>query len=119
MSANNKLNKSDFDLFDNPMTRAAAQSLKPEDIARYKHLGESMYKDINFETSLVSNPEEPSDEALLYIELSLNSGEHPSFLKEAEVNLLQSVYGEKWYEKWGYIEKDLTEISTFPVRKID
>ena len=116
MSTNESF-KNSLDLFDNPMTRAASQALKKEDIERYKNLGESMYKDINFETSTVSNSEKPSDEALLYIELSLNSGEHPSFLKEAEIDLLFSVYGEKWYERWGYTERDLKEIVTFHVTK--
>lgn len=103
----NKKGTNDFDIFDNPMVRAAEKALTKEDLDRYKRLGESMFKGIDFATSEVDNPME---EALAYIEVGLRSGLHPTFLDENEINLLISSYGDKWYQRFGYTEEDLKTI---------
>jgi len=40
----------------------------------------------------------------------LKSGLHPSMLDENEKILLKEALGDKWYEKYGYVEQDLTMI---------
>ena len=51
-------------------------------------------------------------EAVAYIETSLRSGLHPSMLEDNEKALLKETYGNEWYHRWGYIEKDLDDIVT-------
>jgi len=100
-------------LWDNPMTRSAMKSMSPEELQRYKDIGESMYGDVDFEASKVlNNLPPPMAEAVAYVNESLKSGMHPSMLEENEVALLTDVYGEKWYEKWNYVEDDLKDIVT-------
>lgn len=110
--ANNKDYKED-NLFDNNMVRNAMKSMSPDDLLRYKEFGEAMYADIDFEAAKVlKNLPPPMEEALAYVEEGLKSGLHPSMLDEDELALLTEAYGDKWYNKWGYTKKDLTEIVT-------
>ena len=101
------------DLFDNPMVRSALSAMTPEQIEKYKHIGEEMYGGIDFEHSQVlSSMPPPMAEALAYVVESLKSGLHPTDLDEDEINLLKEGYGEEWYKKWGYSEGDLEYIIT-------
>lgn len=98
-------------LWDNPMTRSAMKEMSPEELQRYKDIGQSMYGDIDFEASKVlNNIPPPMAEAVAYVEESLKSGLHPSMLEENEVTLLVDVRGDNWYEKWGYTEDNWKEI---------
>jgi len=98
-------------LWDNDMVNAAISSMSKEDIEKYKKIGESMYKNIDFETSKICQ-ESFMDDAVAYISESIKSGLHPSMLTKDEVNVLETVYGNEWYKKWGYVEGDLKEIVT-------
>jgi len=103
----------DQDLFDNAMTRAALAALSPEEKERYKDIGERMYGHMNFEDAgMLANPGAKMTEALACVEAQIRSGLHPSDLAANEKALLADAYGEKWYEKWGFVVDDLEEIVT-------
>jgi hypothetical protein len=103
-----------FDLFDNPMTRAAAEALSEQDKEKYKRIGESLYGTVDFENGEnMDNIPLPMADAVAYLEAQLKSGLHPSMLESNEKTLLENVYGKEWYTKWGYVAGDLTEIITF------
>ena len=109
-------NYNQYDLFNNPMVEAARQSMTPEMLENYKRLGESMYKDIDFENGTI---EIAIDESLKKLDHTIRSGLHPSMLSEDEKKLLSEELGEKWYEKYGYVEGDLNDIVTIKVDKGD
>jgi hypothetical protein len=104
------------DLFDNPMVNSAKEALTPEMLERYKAMGEEMYNTIDFVNSEGHSETAPSAmfEAVEFILDSLRSGQHISTLEDNEKNILENVYGKKWYKKFGYKKRDLTEIVTFP-----
>lgn len=99
------------DLFNNPMVEKAIKALSPEELERYKKIGEEMYGSVHFEDSkILNNIPAPMAEAVAYVIESIKSGLHPSDLEENEKILLEDVYGKEWYKKYGYCEKDLTEM---------
>ena len=102
----------DYNLFNNPMINQAKKALSEEDKQRYKEWGEAVFEDIDYETASVTTYPPPMLNALVYIEESLKSGQHPSTLTEDEKNLLKEMRGEEWYVLWGYVEDDLTDIIT-------
>ncbi len=103
--------KGDIDLFNNPMVQSAKKAMKEEDLQRYKEWGEAVFTDdIDYETASVTKYPPPMLDALAYVENAIKSGQHPSTLSEDEKNLLSEMKGKEWYVKWGYEEKDLTEI---------
>jgi hypothetical protein len=97
------------DLFDNPMINAAKQSMSPEIIEKYKELGKSMYKDLDFVNGTIENS---IQDALKNIEEAILSGLHPSMLTDNEKAVLESEKGKEWYEKFGYVKEDLYDIIT-------
>jgi hypothetical protein len=107
-------------LWNNDMVKSAMEAMSKSDRDKYAKMGESFYKDVDYETSTIidnTNVIPPfMKDAVLYIEESIKSGLHPSMMTLDETELLKSVYGTKWYEKYGYVEGDLTEIITV-VRK--
>ena len=103
----------ELDLFDNPMVRAARAAMSQDQLDKYKEIGEALYS-IDFENCTVDTDfDSLLTDAVQYIEMTLKSGLHPSMLSDDDKNVLKEVFGEKWYEKYGYVEKDLTEIYTF------
>lgn len=106
-------NTSTNSLWDNNMVNAARKAMSKEELLRYEKIGESIFKDINFETSSISNNEDPLlSDAVAYITEGLKSGLHPSMLDSNEINVLENFYGKEWYKSWGYKKEDLTEIVT-------
>jgi hypothetical protein len=106
-------NSSGYDVFNNPMVTAAINALSPEDLDKYRKIGEQMYGTIDFEGAhALNNMPAPMGEAVAYVLESLKSGLHPSMLDEDEKALLLDTLGDKWWEKYGYVEGDLTEIVT-------
>lgn len=102
-------------LFNNPMITSAKKAMAKKDLDHYQKLGESMYKDINFETSSVNNLPQPMIDAAIYVESMIKSGMHPSLLDENDKNAMLEVYGEEWYKKYGYLKEDLNEIVTLKI----
>jgi len=98
----------DTDLFDNPMIKAAQAALTSEQKEEYAKLGKKFYETTDFETNKVlNNMPDPMVDSLLQLTVQLRSGLHPVDLTSEDIELLKSGYGDKWYEKWGFEEKDL------------
>ena len=80
------------------------QNLPEEDQVAYKKSGEYMY---SYDYENAGNPETKMNESAAYIIEGIKSGLRPSDLDESELAVMKSVYGEKWYVKYGYSsEKD-------------
>ena len=100
-------------LFNNPMIDSALKALSPEDLERYKAIGESMYGTVDFQDSkILNNTPAPMYEAAAYLKELLKSGLHPSMMDSDEKRLMIELFGEEWYTEWGYDEADLTDIVT-------
>ena len=82
------------DLWNNP----AKDLLTDEQKEDFAIKGESMYGQMDFET-LESNIISPT----AYAVMQLRSGLHPSFLTDAERDLLKMLYGDDW-ESRNYME---------------
>lgn len=91
--------KSNYSLFTDPKMKEMFNKLSPEDQKAYKQSGEYMYS-FNYETA--GNPEDKIHESVAYIVEGLKSGLRPSQLDDSERTHIRSVYGEKWYERYGY-----------------
>jgi hypothetical protein len=104
------------DLFNNPMVENAIKQLSPEDLQKYKNIGEKLYGNIemmssNGLTTNGSNSEAVPDnimEAIFYICEGLKSGLLPEDLEEDEQNLLKEFYGNDWVEKITKIGDEIT-----------
>jgi len=100
-------------LFNNPMIESALKALSPEDLEKYREIGEKMYGTVNFEENkILNNIPPPMYEAGAYICEQLKSGLHPSMMDDDEKRLMEEIFGKEWYTKWGYVEGDLTDIVT-------
>lgn len=99
------------DLWNNPMVENARKALSPENLERYKKLGESMFNGMDFQKSTTAQPPALED-AIFYIEEGLKSGLHPSMLQSEETRIMREFRGDKWFEEWGYVENDLEKIHT-------
>lgn len=97
-------------LFDNPMVRNAMKNMTPEQIEQYKEMGEQFFKGIDFENSVVEN-NDPLTEPAYKVLMGVKSGLHPSYLEDNEKMILEQVYGEKWYEEYGFVEEDLASVN--------
>jgi hypothetical protein len=96
--------KSTYNLFQDNKMKEMFENLPVEDQISYKKSGEYMYS-YNYENP--GNPEEKINESAAYIAEGLKSGLRPSHLDESEIAVMKSVYGDKWYTKYGYSsEKD-------------
>ena len=110
-----EVNNNKSSLWNNPMVQSALYSMTEKDKQHYKDLGESLYKDINFETSEIQDQKNVPvylSDAVNYIVESVKSGLHPSMLNENEKVILNEFYGEEWYKKFGYVKEDLIDIVT-------
>ena len=103
-------------LWDNDMVKNATKSMSKKDLDKFAKLGESFYKDVDYETSTIidkNNIIPPfMKNAVKYVEESLKSGLHPSMMTKEEVELMKEIYGVKWYEVYGYVEGDLSDFVT-------
>ena len=98
----------DNDLFNNPMVKSAAAAMSSEQKDEYSKIGEKMYGTTDFETNkILNNMPDPMVDSILHLTVQLRSGLHPVDLTTEDIDLLKTAYGDKWYEKWGYEEKDL------------
>ena len=89
-SPNNKTNYIVPDVFDHnsSLIQNAMKALSPEQKEYYKKLGEDMYGTVDFNgNKIINNLEPPVEESILYIEESLKSGLHPSYLSKNELSI--------------------------------
>lgn len=112
----NQQQKDSGSLWDNDMVKNASKAMSVADLNKYAKLGESFYKDVDYETSAIidkTNIVPPfMKNAVKYIEESLKSGLHPCMMTNEEKELMKSIYGIKWYENYGYVEGDLSDFVT-------
>ena len=97
------------DLFNNPMVEAARKAMTPEQIEEYKRIGEYMYNNEVYKISEVgSKIKQPEKEDLiLYATEALKSGGNPHDLSQQELRALIDIYGERWYERFGFEESEV------------
>jgi hypothetical protein len=104
-------------LFSEKRLQEIAASLSDEDKKRYAKIGEEMYNSINFENinsqgSLATqNADEIEMENASEIKLMLRSGMHISYLTRQEKDIMKNVFGNKWYEEFGFLETDENRIN--------
>lgn len=102
-------------LWNNSMITSALNSMSHDELEHYKKIGESMFGEINFETSSVTDKNNVPlflTDAASYICESLKSGLHPSMMTENEKFIMENVFGKEWYTKYDYVEGDLTDVVT-------
>lgn len=96
--------KSTYSLFSDPKMKEMFNNLPEADQKAYKQSGEYMY---SYDYVNKGNPDDKIHESVAYISEGLKSGLRPSQLDHSEITLIKSVYGDKWYERYGYSsEKD-------------
>lgn len=92
------------------MVQAARKALSPEQIEEYKKIGEHMYNNTDYHLSEVKSTKvkdsSPTD-LLVYAVQALKAGGDPKDLTDKEIDMLVSVYGEKWYEKFDLDESEV------------
>lgn len=102
-------------MYNNPSVQQFRDSLPPEDIVKYKQMGEAIYNTLDYVQSKVLNNPIPGFliEPLKDIKASLKSGLHPSELNSDEKRVLVECLGDDWYLQFGYVKEDLTEFVTY------
>jgi hypothetical protein len=102
------------DLFNNPMIDSAKKAMTQEQIDEYKKIGKYMFSQ-NFNTTEVGSVEKKPEisDILQYAIEGLKSGLHPSELSKEELSALVEIYGDKWYENYGYFKE---EVPVLPIQ---
>lgn len=96
--------KSTYNLFEDQKMKQMFENLPKEDQINYKRSGEHMY---SYDYESAGNVDNKMNEAAAYIVEGLKSGLRPSHLDESELAVMKSVYGDKWFTRYGYSsEKD-------------
>lgn len=90
--------RDEYNLFTDKSLKALYDELPDEEKATYKKQGEYMYnKDYaNMNNDLQSR----LIESAAYIVEGMKSGLRPSQLDESEREVMRTIYGPKWYEKY-------------------
>ena len=99
MNAN--LDRKPYSLFDDPNMKKAFQNLSKKDQEQYIQQGQHMYSK-NYTDTNELNEDEKMIDAAAYISEGLKSGLKPSELQENEVEVMRSVFGEKWFLRFNY-----------------
>ena len=95
------------DLFNNPDFKRQFDSLPADQQKMYKDAGEYMYKK-NYEET--NNPQELIDNALDSLRRAFQCGLMPSQLSTDEVSFLKGIYGDTWYETFGFSSSEYTGV---------
>lgn len=95
------------DLFSS-IRKNVGSGIPDEQVESFKILGEKFHESFDVTKGTTTDLNNICmEEALAYVCESLKSGIHPSYLDENEKAIMVAGFGEQWYEKWGYTEKDL------------
>ena len=84
--------------------------LSEDEKKKYQEMGEQIYSCMNEDGSM----KDPLDEAMIYIKHGLDSGLHPRDLGKNELQVVIEKCGENWYEKWGWTDEDMKEVTIDP-----
>lgn len=89
--------------------KSACSSLTPEQIEEYKKMGEYMYNNNDYNINMTGSKIKPPQEQdlLAYAIQGLNAGLEPNMLSGPEIQALTAVYGERWFEKFGFKKEDV------------
>lgn len=99
-------------LFNNPMVLAAKKNMSKEEREYFEKLGEALHGSVDFENNSVANSLPPAmANGLAYVEQGIKSGLLPVDLEKNEVQLLHEVRGEKWWEYYGFTDKDMKGVT--------
>jgi len=90
---------SNYSIFSEEKLKEMSRGISKEDLEKYKKQGEHMYSKDYENAGLHENK---IIENVAYISEGLKSGLLPSQLDNNELELMRSVYGATWYEKFGY-----------------
>lgn len=96
-------------LFDNAIFQEMKNSLSPEEQKKYEEYGKYMYEEMDQFTE--TGDMKSAIDTVSQIKLMLESGMHPSFLEKEEKEFLKNYLGDKWYEKFGYLENDINRLN--------
>lgn len=97
------------DLFNNSEFKKQFDSLPESEKKAFRDAGEYMYAKDYTDVKL---GEDRIDEAVGSLRRAFRSGLMPSHLSEDETRFLEGVYGDKWYEEFGFTSAQLTEKKT-------
>jgi endo-alpha-1,4-polygalactosaminidase (GH114 family) len=94
---------STYDLFKDNALKTAFNSLPKEEQDKYKRQGENMYS-IDYDSLGVQGTDSRQKiiEDAAYIGEGLKSGLRPSQLDKDEIEVMQKIFGKRWFEKYGY-----------------
>ena len=101
------------DDFMNKMRTMISKSLTEEQKEEYGRLAEKFHQsfDVSKQAPGDHNVKEIAlEECLAYLIESLKSGLHPQHMTKAERGLVESHYGDKWYEVFEYEREELEGI---------
>ena len=98
-----------MDLFNNPMVESARKAMSPEQQEEYKRIGEYMYNNDVYKVNEIGSKVKEAGNAdlILYATEALKSGGNPNDLSGAELRALIDIYGDRWYEKFGFEESEV------------
>jgi hypothetical protein len=102
------------DSYINPMIDATRRGMTPEQIEEYKKIGEYMYNSVDYKTATIGAQVRDSndEDLLLYATEALKAGGDPKDLSEPELQSVVKVYGDKWYEHFGFEEKEVPKLTS-------
>lgn len=90
--------RDEYDLFNDKSFKDLYDNLPEEEKVTYKKQGEYMY---NRDYSKIDNDlQSRMIESAAYIAEGMKSGLRPSQLDESEREVMRSIYGPKWFEKY-------------------
>ena len=98
----------------NEMVDVSRYLLTPEQREEYKRMGEYMYNSTDYKTAVEGSKvrESKDEDLILYATEALKSGADPKDLTESEIQALCKVYGDKWYERFGFTAEDIPKTMT-------
>lgn len=97
------------------MIEAAKKAMTPEQLEEYKKIGEYMYNSVDYKTTTsagVQIRESKDEDLLLYATEALKAGGDPKDLTEPELQVLCKVYGETWYERFGFEPNEVPKVQS-------
>ena len=116
INQNSDIETNPFDIFSNPQIQKAKESLPPHVRKQYEQIGENIWNQMESSQKIIDNAEfgvthmpPPVEEAAANISEAIKSGLHPTMLDEDEAKVMLHCLGEKWYETFGFTEKDMEE----------
>ena len=98
--------KKQEDLFHNQMVDSAMKALTPKELEEYEKVGQYMFK-TDFVGTSGPNPEKEMKDAIFYIKEGLKSGVHPEDMSKKELQIMYDIYGDEWYEEYGYNQDEV------------